>query len=200
MSPVVVQLRSPLAGRVVVLEPLDHRHGSDLLAAAVDPDVWRYMPIAGLPDAAAVTRWIDKALAAQATGREEPFAIVERATGKAVGSTRFLDIRPEERALEIGWTWLAYDRQHAGLNLEMKYLMLAHAFEERAMLRVAFYADARNARSRTALRTIGAQYEGTLRLHRARPVNGFARSSTVYSIIAPEWPAVKAGLERRFGS
>jgi RimJ/RimL family protein N-acetyltransferase len=81
----------------------------------------------------------------------------------------------------------------------MKYLMLVEAFEHRNVLRVAFVADSRNQRSRTALRTIGAQYEGTLRRHRARAVNDFTRDSAVYSIIAPEWPAVKAGLERRLG-
>jgi RimJ/RimL family protein N-acetyltransferase len=195
----VLQLRSRLVGRLVDLEPLELRHAPDLLAAAADPDVWRFMPIRSLPDRAAVDAWIGEALANEATGREEPFAIIERATGKAVGSTRFLDIRPDERALEIGWTWLAYEHQHTGLNAEMKYLMLVEAFEHRNVLRVAFVADSRNQRSRTALRTIGAQYEGTLRRHRARAVNDFTRDSAVYSIIAPEWPAVKAGLERRLG-
>ncbi len=195
----MLQLRSRLVGRLVDLEPLELRHAPDLLAAAADPDVWRFMPIRSLPDRAAVDAWIGEALANEATGREEPFAIIERATGKAVGSTRFLDIRPDERALEIGWTWLAYEHQHTGLNAEMKYLMLVEAFEHRNVLRVAFVADSRNQRSRTALRTIGAQYEGTLRRHRARAVNDFTRDSAVYSIIAPEWPAVKAGLERRLG-
>jgi RimJ/RimL family protein N-acetyltransferase len=184
-------------GQTVDLEPLEQRHAADLFKAGARPEIWRFMPIRGFTTQAGVARWIENARAAAAEGREEPFAIVERATGTAIGSTRLLDIRPEERALEIGWTWLAPSHQRTSVNTEAKYLLLRHAFEERLVLRVAFYTDAQNGRSRAALVRLGAVYEGTLRLHRARALNRYERDSAAYSIIAPEWPSVKARLETK---
>jgi len=186
-----------LAGRTIDLEPLEQRHAADLFRAAARPEIWRHMPIRGFTGPSGIRRWIDAALAAAAEGREEPFAIVDRATGRAVGSTRYLDIRREERALEVGWTWLSPSHQRTAANTEAKYLMLREAFEQRSILRVSFYTDAQNGRSRAALVRIGAVYEGTLRLHRARAINGYARDSAAYSIIAPEWPSVKNRLESK---
>jgi N-acetyltransferase len=186
-----------LRGQTVDLEPLEHRHGADLFRAAARPEIWRFMPIRGFTGPSGVRRWIDAALEAAETGREEPFAIVDRASGQAIGSTRYLDIRPEERALEIGWTWLTPTYQRTAANTEAKFLLLREAFEERDMLRVSFYTDAQNGRSRAALVRLGATYEGTLRLHRARAVNGYSRDSATYSIIAPEWPSVKSRLESK---
>jgi len=184
-------------GRSIDLEPLEHRHAADLFRAGARPEIWRFMPIRGFANEAAVTRWIDSALEAAAAGRELPFAIVDRASGAVIGSTRYLDIRPEERSLEIGWTWLAPSHQRTSVNTEAKYLLLRHAFEERGVLRVAFFTDAQNGRSRAALVRLGAVYEGTLRLHRARAINGFERDSAAYSIIAPEWPSLKSRLESK---
>lgn len=155
------------------------------------------MPIRGFSDQTAVERWIDSARYAAESGREEPFAIVDRASGRAVGSTRYLDIRFEERALEIGWTWLAGHFQRTAANTETKYLLLRQAFEERDVLRVAFFTDSQNGRSRAALVRLGATYEGTLRSHRARAINGFERDSAAYSIIAAEWPAIRTRLESK---
>ncbi len=186
-----------LIGRFVELVPLAREHGADLFAASARPDIWRHMPLRGFTDLSAVHRWIDAARFAAAEGREEPFAIIDRATGRAVGSTRYLDIRFEERALEIGWTWLGVAHQRTRANTESKYLLLRRAFEERDVLRVAFFTDAQNGRSRAALVRLGATYEGTLRFHRARAVNGFARDSAAYSIVAPEWPSLKSRLESK---
>jgi RimJ/RimL family protein N-acetyltransferase len=186
-----------LCGQTIVLEPLEQRHAADLFKAGARPEIWRFMPIRGFTTAAGVARWIDNAREAAANGSEAPFAIVEKATGTAIGSTRFLDIRSEERSVEIGWTWLAPSHQRTGVNTEAKYLLLREAFEERLFLRVAFYTDAQNGRSRAALVRLGAVYEGTLRLHRARAVNRYERDSAAYSIIAPEWPSVKARLESK---
>jgi RimJ/RimL family protein N-acetyltransferase len=185
------------SGRFVEVVPLARSHAADLFAAAARPDIWRFMPLRGFSDLAAVERWIDAARHAAETGREEPFAIVDRDSGRAVGSTRYLDIRFEERALEIGWTWLGGAYQRTPANTETKYLLLRRAFEERDVLRVAFFTDAQNGRSRAALVRLGATYEGTLRFHRARAVNGFARDSAAYSITAPEWPSIKTRLESR---
>jgi RimJ/RimL family protein N-acetyltransferase len=106
-----------------------------------------------------------------------------------------LDVRPDEHALEIGMTWLAPAAQRTGLNLEAKYLMLRHAFEDRKAQRVAFFTDEHNGRARASLVRLGATYEGTLRFHR---MNGVRRNSAAYSILAPEWPQVRAGIEQRF--
>jgi N-acetyltransferase len=186
-----------VAGRLIELEPLEHRHAADLFKAGARPEIWRFMPIRGFGNEPAVTRWIETALEAAASGRELPFAIIDRATGAAIGSTRYLDIRPEERSLEIGWSWITPAHQRTPVNTEAKYLLLRHAFEERLALRVAFYTDAQNGRSRAALVRLGAVYEGTLRLHRARAINRYERNSAAYSIIAPEWPSVKARLEAK---
>jgi RimJ/RimL family protein N-acetyltransferase len=184
-------------GRTIDLEPLEQCHAADLLRAGARPEIWRFMPIRGFTSVAGVERWIDRALEAASSGREAPFAIVDRASGAAIGSTRLLDIRPHERALEIGWTWLAPSHQRTAVNTEAKYLLLRHAFEERLVLRVAFYTDAQNGRSRAALVRLGAVYEGTLRLHRARSINRYERDSAAYSIIAPEWPSIKSRLESK---
>ncbi len=186
-----------LEGRFVRLEPLDAAHARDLFAAAARPEIWRYMPLRGFTSEADVERWIELARANAESGSEEPFAIVDKSSGKAIGSTRYLDIKPSERALEIGWTWLAPEHQRTPANTEAKYLLFREAFEVREMLRVAFYTDAQNGRSRAALVRIGAVYEGTLRSHRARAINSFERDSAVYSIIASEWRKVKTDLERR---
>lgn len=186
-----------LCGRTIDLEPLEHRHAADLFRAAARPEIWRHMPIRGFTSPGGIERWIEGALEAAATGREEPFAIVDRASGSAIGSTRYLDIRPDERALEIGWTWLAPSHQRTAANTEAKYLLLREAFEERLALRVAFFTDAQNGRSRAALVRLGAVYEGTLRFHRARAINGYERHSAAYSIITSEWPSVKARLESK---
>jgi len=186
-----------MLGRFVEVVPLARVHAADLFVAAARPDIWRHMPIRGFSDLSAVERWIDAALHAAQNEREEPFAIVDRASGKAIGSTRYLDVRCEERALEIGWTWLAGPFQRTSANTESKYLLLRQAFEERDVLRVAFFTDAQNGRSRAALVRLGATYEGTLRSHRARAANGFSRDSAAYSIIAPEWPALRTRLESK---
>jgi RimJ/RimL family protein N-acetyltransferase len=186
-----------LEGRSITLAPLAAHHADDLFAAGARPEIWRFMPIRGFTSVDDVHRWIDDSLASARGGREEPFAVIDNESGRAVGSTRYLDIRPHERALEIGWTWLAPAFQRTAANTEAKYLLLREAFEVRDMLRVAFFTDAQNGRSRAALVRLGAVYEGTLRMHRARAINGFSRDSAAYSIVASEWQKVKTGLERR---
>lgn len=183
-----------LKGRYVNLVPLAASHARDLFTAASRPEIWRHMPVRGFASVAELERWIEAACEAARNGHEEPYAIIEAATGVAIGSTRFLDIRPSERALEIGWTWLAPEHQRTAANSEAKYLLLREAFEVRDILRVAFFTDAANGRSRASLVRF-ATYEGTLRYHRAREINDFERHSAVYSVVAPEWRKVKTILE-----
>jgi RimJ/RimL family protein N-acetyltransferase len=121
---------------------------------------------------------------------------VDAATGKLVGSTRYLALRPEHRGLEIGWTWLAPAHWQTGANVEAKLLMLEHAFESLGCLRVEFKTDSRNERSRAALAALPARFEGIFRKHMLVR-GGERRDSAYYSIIDEEWPEVKVNLGRR---
>jgi N-acetyltransferase len=181
-----------LTGTRVRLEPLRSDHLADLESVAFDLPVWRWT-IMGPQDAAGLRRWLDTALANQQAGTERPFATIDLASGRAVGSTRFMSIAPEHRRLEIGWTWLGLAYQRSGLNREAKLLQLTHAFEVLGANRVEFKTHARNERSRTALAGIGATFEGVFRSH-VIAADGSLRDSAYFSVIAGEWPEVKAGL------
>ncbi len=127
-------------------------------------------------------------------GSAWPFATVENESGRAIGSTRYFDIRPEHRGLEIGWTWLGVAHQRTAANTECKRLLLVHAFDVLGALRVQLKTDARNLRSQRAIERIGAVREGVLRAHMILP-DGFVRDSVMYSITRADWPAVKSKLE-----
>jgi RimJ/RimL family protein N-acetyltransferase len=182
-----------LEGSRVRLEPLAPEHFADLLLVAFDQALWRWT-IMRPQDESGLRRWFETALANAKTGIERPFATIDRATGRAIGSSRFLSIVPEHRRLEIGWTWIATAYQRTGANREAKLLQLTHAFETLGANRVEFKTHSRNERSRTALAGIGAAFEGVLRSHMIMP-DGSIRDSAYFSVIAEEWPAVKAGLE-----
>lgn len=177
------------------MEPLDERHLEDLARVAFDARVWRWT-IAGPMDAAGLRAWLDAALANAAAGTEVPFATVDVASGRAIGSSRFMTIVPEHRRLEIGWTWVGTTFQRSGANREAKLLQLTHAFETLGAERVEFKTHARNEASRAALLGIGATFEGVLRHHSIMP-DGSNRDSAFYGIIAPEWPAVRDRLRAK---
>lgn len=185
-----------LYGDAVRLEPLDVTHADDLLAAGADPDIWRYLPIPQPRTRAEVRQWIDQAWKLAATGDELPFALIDPESGRAVGSTRYLDIHRDWRTLEIGWTWLAASAQRTAVNTETKLLLLTHAFEDQGALRVQFKTDARNLRSQQAIERLGAVKEGVLRKYRIAH-DGYVKDGVFYSIVDDEWPAVKARLAAR---
>jgi len=133
-------------------------------------------------------------LANAATGAEMPFATLDVATGKAIGSSRFMSIVPEHRRLEIGWTWLGKARQLSGANREAKLVQMTHAFEVLGANRVEFKTDSLNEPARRALLGISSTFEGIFRNHMIMP-GGRLRHSAWYSVVAEEWPAVKARLE-----
>ena len=182
-----------LQGQVVRVEPLAPSHAADLFAAGQDPAIWAYMPADPSASAAAVTAWIHDALAERAAGTQLPFAIVELASGVAVGSTRYLTITPRDRGIEIGWTWLAPRVQRSAVNTECKYLLLRHAFETLGAIRVQLKTDARNLISQRAIERLGAVREGVLRKHMI-VLHGHQRDTVMYSITDDELPAVKARL------
>lgn len=182
-----------LDGAHVRLVPLAADHAEALWDVGSDPALWTYSlaPMASLED---MRRYVDAALDEQARGVALPFAHVERASGRVVGSTRFGNYAPEHARVEIGWTWIAAPWQRTALNTEAKRLMFAHAFEVLGVNRLELKADARNARSRAAMRRAGAVEEGVLRRHMVLP-SGWARDSVYFSVVADEWPAVRARLD-----
>jgi RimJ/RimL family protein N-acetyltransferase len=187
-----------LEGRFVRLEPLALAHHAALCAAGLDEAIWRYMPQT-LRTPEDMRAFIEAALEAQAAGAALPFATVEKATARAIGSTRFFNIDHAHRRLEIGWTWLGLAWQRTAANTEAKSLMLTHAFETLGCIRVEFKTDSLNERSRAAILRLGAKEEGTFRNHMIMP-DGRLRHSVYYSIIADEWPEVKARLEAKLGT
>ncbi|HKP59637.1 MAG TPA: GNAT family protein [Polyangiales bacterium] len=185
-----------LQGRHVLLTPLTLAHSADLLAAAADPEIWNYLPYQQPRTEPDMRALIESAERDQERGFSVAFAIVDLRSGKAIGSTRYLDIRPRDRGVEIGSTWLSSEVWRTAFNTECKYLLLRHAFEDLSALRVQLKTDERNQRSRAAILGIGATFEGILRCDRVL-WNGFVRSSAYYSITHQEWPAVRARLEER---
>ncbi len=188
-----------LTGRRVRLEPLSLDHLDDLASAGADESIWA-LTIARPTDRSGIEAWVQGAIAARIAGTDVPFATIDLASGRAIGSTRFMSIVPDHRRLEIGWTWVGRAFQRTGANREAKLLQLSHAFEDLGANRVEFKTDARNEMSRAALLGMGATFEGIFRSHMIMP-SGPLRDSAWYSVIADEWPAVKArlvaSLERR---
>jgi N-acetyltransferase len=187
-----------LRGRHVTLEPLEERHGPDLFDAMRDEEVCRYLawpPPAALDETHALIR---DAREQMARGQCVAFAQVWNASGRTIGSTRFLDIRPKDRQAEIGSTFLARAYWRTPANTEAKYLLLRHCFESVGYVRVALKTDGRNLRSQAAIERLGAAREGVLRKH--MNVRGYQRDTVYYSILDTEWPAVKARLETRLTS
>jgi RimJ/RimL family protein N-acetyltransferase len=181
-----------LEGRHIRLEPLVPEHAPGLWAAS-DPEIYRFKPYV-LGSESDMRGFIARLQRIHAAGEGLGFATIDRASGEPVGSSSYLAADPEHRRLEIGGTWVTPLRQRTPANTEAKYLMLRHAFEGLGCLRVEFKTDRLNENSRRALERLGAVEEGAFRHHMVMP-DGRVRDSVYYSIIAPEWPAVKARLE-----
>jgi RimJ/RimL family protein N-acetyltransferase len=183
-----------LTGRVARLEPLRLEHAADLYAASRDPSIWTYKLVRQPQTLEEIQRHIEGALRGQETGATVPFAIVSLEHGRALGETRYLTIMPQDRGLEIGWTWLSPAIQRTGANTECKYLLLCHAFEHLGAIRVQLKTHHNNVRSQRAIERLGAVKEGILRNHMIMP-DGSYRHSVYFSVIESEWPSVKARLE-----
>lgn len=185
-----------LEGAHARLVPLTLEHTGALLEAARFPEIWTFMPVLPLTTRDDARAFIEEALALQATGEQVPFAILDAKTGAFVGSSRYIEIRRPHRGLEIGSTWLTPSVWRTAINTQAKRLLLAHAFEDLDAMRVQLKTDARNVRSQTAIARIGGVREGTLRAHMLLPT-GHVRDTVYFSILASEWPTVKANLDAR---
>jgi N-acetyltransferase len=184
-----------LEGSHVRLEPLTESHHDALCAVGLDPELWKLIPVQVL-DADQMMNYIRRVLAEQSQGTSIPFATVERSSGKVVGATRFMNIDVANKRVEIGSTWIAKPWQRTAINTEAKYLMMRHAFETLGCNRVELKTDSLNAQSRNAILRIGAKQEGIFRQHMTT-WSGRLRDTVYFSVIAPEWPEVKAALEAR---
>jgi RimJ/RimL family protein N-acetyltransferase len=186
-----VTLRSPQ----VDLVPLDHRHGDDLIEAVNDGALWSLW-YTSIPRPEAMRSEIDRRLGLQAEGSMLPFAVIDNASGRAVGMTTFMRADEVNRRVEIGFTWYRRSVQRTSLNTQCKRLLLTHAFEVLNCIAVEFRTHFFNHQSRAAIERLGAKLDGILRSHQINP-NGSLRDTCVYSIIAGEWPAVRAHLDAR---
>lgn len=187
-----------LTGRTVSLEPLSEVHVPDLARVGLEEDIWRYMRYGSIISETGLRNWILELLNLQEQGRELPFAVIYLESKRAIGCTRYMNIQPKQRGLEIGGTWYGLDYQGTAVNPECKYLLLRHAFETLGCIRVQFKTDIRNIRSQRAIEALGAVKEGILRNHMITK-DGFIRDSIIYSILDREWYQVKVKLEHRLG-
>lgn len=184
-----------LDGERVRLEPLSLDHHADLCEVGLKEELWRLIPtFISTPDE--MRSYIQSALDDQAKGSALPFATVDKASGKAIGSTRFGNISTVDKRAEIGWTWITPEFQRSFVNTEAKYLMLRHAFETWKVNRVEFKTDALNEKSRNAILRLGAKQEGIFRQH-VLTYSGRLRDSVYFSIINTEWPEIKASLQQK---
>jgi len=184
-----------LTGRFIVLEPHAPAHRAGLIEAAADPEIWRYIPIDMSKGFAGRLELIERE---NANGQMISFTVRRRSDNAVVGSTSYVALAPEHARVEIGMTWNRGDAQGGPVNPEAKYLLLGNAFAA-GYNRVEFKTDSKNARSRAALKKLGAKEEGTLRGHMWMP-RGYFRDSVYFSILASEWPEVKASLEKRLAA
>jgi RimJ/RimL family protein N-acetyltransferase len=184
-----------LEGRHIRLEPLLLAHLDALCEVGLDEDLWRWIPVQ-VRTGDEMRGYIETALKELAAGSSLPFATVERASGRAIGSTRFMNIDRAHRRVEIGSTWIGKPWQRTAVNTEAKYLMLRHAFETLGCIRVELKTDSLNQRSRNAILRLGAKEEGIFRNHMICST-GRIRHTVYFSIIDSEWADVKASLERK---
>ncbi|MBC7926015.1 MAG: GNAT family N-acetyltransferase [Bryobacteraceae bacterium] len=184
-----------LEGRTIALVPLLREHVDGGWKAGSDPEIWK-LTTAKVHSREDMVAYIETALGEQARGVSLPFTTILRATGEVVGMTRFGSIAREHKRVEIGWTFVTPLHQRTAVNTEAKYLMLRHAFEVWGCNRVELKTGSLNSKSRNAMLRIGAKEEGILRQHIIN-ADGFVRDTVYFSVIAGEWPEVKAGLEEK---
>jgi RimJ/RimL family protein N-acetyltransferase len=187
-----------LTGKHVRLEPMTEAHVPMLAEIGVGQAFWDFMLYGEMNTVDDMRNWVMDILSRAGQGTDLPFVAIHLASGRVAGATRYLNITPEHRGLEIGGTWYGTEFQRTAVNTECKYLLLKHAFETLGCIRVQLKTDLRNERSQKAIERIGAVKEGVLRNHMILP-DGRIRHSVFYSIIDSEWEGVKKRLEEMLG-
>jgi len=184
-----------LEGRHVRLEPLALEHAAGLAEVGLDAELWKWIPTpVRTPEE--MSGYVQTALDDRTMGSSLPFVLIEQASGRSIGSTRYGNIDRDHYRVEIGWTWVARQWQRTAINTEAKYLLLRHAFETLKCIRVELKTDSLNERSRAAILRVGATEEGTFRNHMIT-ATGRIRHTVYFSILDSEWPQVKARLEAK---
>jgi len=182
-----------LQGNHVRLEPLTEAHSAALTAIGAGQPFWDFMVYGNINTEDDMRGWVRDLLSRAEKGPDLPFVAIHLASGQVAGATRYLNIMPKDRGLEIGGTWYGTEFQRTPVNTECKYLLLQHAFETLGCIRVQLKTDLRNERSQKAIERIGAKKEGVLRNHMILP-DGRIRYSVFYSILDTEWGEVKQRL------
>jgi N-acetyltransferase len=183
-----------LTGSYVRLEPMSEAHIPGLAEIGVGQPFWHFMLYGDMNSVDDMRNWVLDILARAEKGTDLPFVAIHLESGRVAGATRYLNIMPKDRGLEIGGTWYGPEFQRTIVNTECKHLLLKHAFESLGCIRVQLKTDLRNERSQKAIERIGAVREGVLRNHMILP-DGHCRHSVFYSILDTEWPGVKKRLE-----
>jgi len=183
-----------LTGKHVRLEPLSEAHVPDLTGIGAGQDFWRFMVYSEINTEADIRGWVREMLRRAKHGTDVPFAAIHLASGRVAGATRYMNMMPKDRGLEIGGTWYGSEFQRTAVNTECKYLLMTYAFETLKVIRVQLNTDFLNERSQRAIERIGAKKEGVLRNHMILP-DGRIRDSVFYSILDTEWSEVKKNLE-----
>jgi len=183
-----------LEGRHVRLEPLTEAHIHGLAQIGLGQDFWQFMLYGDINTEEDMANWVRDMLGRAERGTDLPFAAIHLPSGRVAGATRYLNIMPKDRGLEVGGTWYGLEFQRTAVNTECKYLLIRHAFETLGCIRVQLKTDLRNERSQKAIERIGAEKEGVLRNHLILP-DGRVRDSVFYSILDTEWPEIKKRLE-----
>ncbi|MBL8102830.1 MAG: GNAT family N-acetyltransferase [Anaerolineales bacterium] len=183
-----------LQGKHVRLEPMTEAHVPGLAEIGIGQTFWDFMLYGNMETEEDMRNWVVDILNRAEKGTDLPFVAVHLASGRVAGATRYLNIMPKDRGLEIGGTWYGADFQRTPVNTECKYLLLTHAFETLKCIRVQLKTDKRNERSQKAIERIGAKKEGILRNHMILP-DGRYRDSVFYSILDTEWADVKKNLQ-----
>lgn len=179
-----------------MLEPVNRRHTDGLLTAGGNDEIWTWWPLNPAESWATMEEFVESCIAAAGRGARQHYATLDATTREVIGSTSYCLIQPENRVVEIGWTFLTPSRWRTGANTEAKLLMLRHAFETLGCQRVQIVTDARNERSRAAIASLPAQFQGIHRDDRLLR-DGTRRSSAFYSIVDSEWPGVERALSER---
>lgn len=185
--------KTEFKGEKVKLVPLEQSHKGGLLKAASDGKLWELW-FTSVPSATNIDTYIENALIQKQNGSEFPFVVLDKKSGEIIGSTRYYNLQPEHRRLEIGYTWYAKKYQRTGVNTECKALLLSYAFENLNCIAVQLVTDWHNLRSRAAISRLGAKQDGVLRNHRLN-ADGSYRDTVVFSITDQEWNGVKKSLE-----
>lgn len=186
--------RVTLQGKYVRLEPISEAHIDGLAEIGIGHDFWKFMLYGEMKTKEDFRFFVIDLLEREKAGTDLPFVAIHLASGRIAGATRYLNIMPKDRGLEVGGTWYGVDFQRTPVNTECKYLLFSHAFETLKCIRLQLKTDSLNVRSQTAIERIGAKKEGTLRNHMITP-EGRYRHSVFYSVLDTEWEDVKKKLE-----